>query len=239
MLSQLSVYSLEKLAILFFLLSRSLTITFIYLFLFFFVFIFTFIESLLLGRKNRLLCVSLFCSTFLYILFFIQLFSFYPSSLIHFSTCMYTSFILHVRVFCVLCTCIIFSADIFSVNHVCMCVCMCKYIDICSRARMPTVYTDFKQLVFTRFFNQHFYNFLYFCSLIIVSHSVRRSVQLLLMLINVIFFFFFFNAGQVALSVTRGNSAGCLSELVPLRVQYFVIYTSLFFFFFLFKYILQ
>ena len=34
----------------------------------------------------------------------------------------------------------------------------------------------------------------------------------------ILFFFFCFNAGQVALSVTRGNSAGCLSELVPLRV---------------------
>lgn len=154
MLSQLSVYSLEKLAILFFLLSRSLTITFIYLFLFifFFVFIFTFIESLLLGRKNRLLlCVSLFCSTFLYILFFfyIQLFSFYPSSLIHFSTCMYTSFILRVRVFCVLCTCIM-PRILHVIVYVYICV--CEYIDICSRARMPTVYTDFKLVFIYAFF---------------------------------------------------------------------------------------
>lgn len=109
MLSQLSVYSLEKLAILFFLLSRSLTITFIYLFLFFFfVFIFTFIESLLLGRKNRLLCVSLFCSTFLYILFFLYSFflfiplpsSIFPRVCIRVLYCVYVYFAYFVRVLC-------------------------------------------------------------------------------------------------------------------------------------------
>lgn len=43
------------------------------------------------------------------------------------------------------------------------------------------------------------------------------------------------NAGQVALSVTRGNSAGCLSELVPLKVivSFFFLYLYNFF-----KYIL-
>lgn len=189
MLSQLSVYSLEKLAILFFLLSRSLT--FIYLFIFFFCFyLYVYRITFARAKKQIIMCFFVLFHFFVYSFFFIQLFSFYPSSLIHFSTCMYTSFILRVRVFCVLCTCIM-PRILRVIVYVYV---WCEYIDICSRARMPTVYTDFKQLVFTRFFNQHFYNFLYFCSLIIVSHSVRRSVQLLLMLINVIYFFFLMRA---------------------------------------------
>lgn len=107
MLSQLSVYSLEKLAILFFLLSRSLTITFIYLFLFFFCFyLYVYRITFARAKKQIIMCFFVLFHFFVYSFFFIQLFSFYPSSLIHFSTCMYTSFILRVRVFCVLCTCI-------------------------------------------------------------------------------------------------------------------------------------
>lgn len=189
MLSQLSVYSLEKLAILFFLLSRSLTITFIYLFLFFFLFLSLRLQNhFCSGEKIDyyvFLCfVPLFCIFFFFYIAFFFL-SLFPHPFFH----------VYVYEFYIACTCILRTLYVYyAADPPCDRVCVCEYIDICSRARMPTVYTDFKQLVFTRFFNQHFYNFLYFCSLIIVSHSVRRSVQLLLMLINVIYFFFLMRA---------------------------------------------
>lgn len=81
---------------------------YLFIFIFFFVFIFTFIESLLLGRKNRLLCVSLFCSTFLYILFFLYSFflfipllsSIFPRVCIRVLYCVYVYFAYFVRVLC-------------------------------------------------------------------------------------------------------------------------------------------